>query len=81
MNYPKNPNELDWGSMSKAEFKRAELHYEYERERQLEPVGTYEVWISGKKWKDFYNHNQAVKAANTIKTKYGKTVEVFFKRG
>lgn len=32
MNYPKNPNHLDWGSLSKKQFKHAELSYELAHE-------------------------------------------------
>ena len=69
MKYPNDPNDLDWGSLSKAEFKRAELHYEL-RDEQESGYETYEVWIDGKKWKDFGGrHNQAVRAAQTLRNR------------
>ena len=70
MNFPKDPNDLDWGSLSKAEFKRAELHYELRDEEQESSYEIYEVWIDGKKWKDFGGkHNKAVRAAQTLRNR------------
>jgi hypothetical protein len=70
MKFPKDPNNLDWGSLSKAEFKRAELHYELRDEEEDNSWEIYEVWIDGKMWKDFgYKRNQAVKAAQTLRDK------------
>jgi len=67
MKYPNDPNKLDWGSMSKTEFKHAELHYEL-RDEEESSYETYEVWIDGKKWKEFgYKKNQAIKAAQTLR--------------
>jgi hypothetical protein len=67
MKYPNDPNDLYWGSLSKAEFKRAELHYEL-RDEEESSYETFEVWIGGKMWKDFgYKRNQAVKAAQTLR--------------
>jgi hypothetical protein len=69
MKFPKDPNNLDWGSLSKSEFKRAELHYEL-RDEEESSYETFEVWIDGKMWKDFgYKRNQAVKAAQTLRDK------------
>ena len=69
MKYPNDPNKLDWGSMSKSEFKHAELYYEL-REEEESKYETYEVWIDGKKWKDFsYKKNQATKAAQTLRNR------------
>lgn len=69
MKFPKDPNNLDWGSLSKAEFKRAELHYEL-RDEEESSYETFEVWIDSKLWKDFgYKRNQAVKAAQTLRDK------------
>lgn len=67
-------DEEDWGSMSKKEFKRRELDHELGHEEELL---NYQVVIDGKPWKVFGNHNAAVRAANTIKMKYGKKVDVF----
>ena len=77
MKYPNDPNDLDWGSMSKAEFKAAELHYEL-RDEEPNRYETYEVWIDGKKWKEFGDRkNQAIKAAQTLRNRgvhaYAKT--------
>ena len=67
MKYPNDPNRLNWGSMSKSEFKHAELYYEL-RDEEESSYETYEVWIDGKKWKDFgYKKNQATKAAQTLR--------------
>lgn len=76
MNYPNNPNELDWGSMSKAEFKRAEFHYELrDEDANLRPY--YVLFINDKRWdKEFYSVHSATKAADTIRQKHNKTVEV-----
>ena len=69
MKYPNDPNKLNWGSMSKSEFKHAELYYEL-REEEENKYETYEVWIDGKKWKDFgYKKNQATKAAQTLRNR------------
>ena len=46
MKYPNDPNDLDWGSMSKAEFKAAELHYEL-RDEEESKYETYEVCWGG----------------------------------
>ena len=73
MNYPKDPNALDWGSMSKSEFKRAELHYELADE-----VNTfvYKLEIDGKVWsKVFDNRNHAESAMRTLIAK-GKNVKL-----
>lgn len=75
MNYPNNPNELDWGSMSKAEFKRAELHYEL-RDEDTRQETVYVLYINDKRWKEFYNDRNAYKAAETIRQKYNKQVEI-----
>lgn len=71
MKYPNDPNDLDWGSLSKAEFKRAELHYELrDEEDDSSRWEIYEVWIDGKKWKEFgTKRNQAVKAAQTLRNR------------
>ena len=75
MNYPNNPRELDWGSMSKTEFKRAELHYELRHEdTRLQTI--FVVYIDSKRWKEFYKLESAQKAANTIKNKYNKQTEI-----
>ena len=69
MKYPNDPNRLNWGSMSKSEFKHAELYYEL-RDEEESSYETYEVWIDGKKWKDFgYQKNQATKAAQTLRNR------------
>ena len=76
MNYPNNPNELDWGSMSKAEFKRAELHYELRNEDTRQSY-VYVLYINDKRWnREFYSVHSASKAADTIRQKYNKQVEV-----
>lgn len=75
MNYPNDPNELDWGSMSKAEFKSAELHYEL-RDEDTRQQTIYVLYINDKRWKEFYSVYSANKAADTIRQKYNKTVEI-----
>ena len=76
MNYPNNPNELDWGSMSKAEFKRAELHYEL-RDEDTRQQEVFVLYIDDRRWdKEFYSVTSANKAADTIRQKYNKKVEL-----
>lgn len=76
MNYPNNPNELDWGSMSKAEFKRAELHYEL-RDEDTRQQEVFVLYINDRRWdKEFYSVTSASKAADTIRQKYNKKVEL-----
>ena len=76
MNYPNNPNELDWGSMSKAEFKRAELHYEL-RDEDTRQQEIFVLYIDDRRWdKEFYSVTSANKAADTIRQKYNKKVEL-----
>lgn len=66
--------ETDWGSMSKREFKRAELDHELGHEEQYQ---NYEVSINGKPWKVFRSRQSAQKAASTIQNKYGKETKVY----
>jgi hypothetical protein len=76
MNYPNNPNELDWGSMSKAEFKHAELHYEL-RDEDARQNYIFVLYINDRRWdKEFYSVYSASKAADTIRQKYNKKVEI-----
>jgi hypothetical protein len=67
-------DDLDWGSMSKKEFKRRELDHELGHEDEMM---NYEVQINGKPWKVFPNKQQANKAASTIQMKYGKETKVY----
>jgi len=67
-------NEADWGSMSKRQFKRAELDHELGHEEQY---NNYLVKIDGKPWKVFPTKSAANKAASTIQSKYGKKTEVY----
>lgn len=66
-----DPDTLDWGSMSKAEFKRRELEYELQHEEN----SYVKLYIDGKFWKEM-PHNQGLKAANTLRNK-GKKVEIY----
>lgn len=75
MSFPRNPSDVNWGALSKRDFKRAELHYELaDEENNL--VWYHVVYIDNKPWKEFYTLTSAQKAAGTIRAKYGKTVEV-----
>ena len=57
----------------KAAFKRREMEVELGDE---EP-NNYAVYIAGKPWKVFRSERAAQKAANTIKSKYGKDTKVY----
>jgi hypothetical protein len=61
--YPNDPNELDWGSMSKREFKRAEMHYELRHEENVQYCGVY---IDGKLWRRFGSERSARNVANSL---------------
>lgn len=75
MNYPNDPNKLDWGSMNKAEFKRAELHYEL-RDEDARLCPYYVLYIDGKAWQEFYSVTAVEKSAETIRRRHGKHVEI-----
>ena len=67
MKYPADPNDLDWGSLSEAQFKRAEKYYDTRPEDEISSE-EYEVWVEGKKAKDFGNQKgQAVKYAQSLR--------------
>lgn len=75
MRYPTDPRELDWGSMSKDEFKRAEMHYEL-RDEEESRSETYTLVIDGREWnKTFYKYDTASKAGRTIAAR-GKDVKI-----
>ena len=63
----------DLGAADKRDFKRREM----EAELGDEPANNYAVTIDGKRWKVFSSERAAQKAANTIKSKYGKDAQVF----
>ena len=63
----------DLGAADKRDFKRREM----EIELGDEPPNNYAVSINGKPWKVFRSQRAAQKAANTIKSKYGKDTKVY----
>jgi hypothetical protein len=73
MNYTKDPNNLDWGSMSKRDFKQAELHYELAHEN----VGfIYKLEIDDKVWNKVFNSLAHVQSAMRTLEAKGKKVKI-----
>jgi len=63
----------DLGAADKRDFKRREMEIELGDEES----NNYGVSIGGKPWKVFRSQRAAQKAANTIKSKYGKDTKVY----